>query len=300
MIERLNPQQLEQLTGITAAMGLKILIELILNSLIRNTHKKCRKTEGGAKQMQVITTAVIKGGTGKTTTAAALAQAAVASGKRVLAIDLDPQANLTFSLGADQNTGGSYQLLNGAAARDVIQATEQGIDTIAASPDLATERTRPGSAKRLQAAISPLKKSYDLMIIDTPPTMGELTFNALQAATGLLIPLETDNSSLQGLYQITDIAHQMQSSNPDLDIIGVVLTRYDARPKINRYLQQVIAERGEEIGAPFLMGIRPGIAIREAQAMQQSLFEYAPTSKPARDYKELYDKIAKGGRKNGK
>ena len=130
--------------------------------------------------------------------------------------------------------------------------------------------------------------------------MGELTFNALQAATGLLIPLETDNSSLQGLYQITDIAHQMQSSNPDLDIIGVVLTRYDARPKINRYLQQVIAERGEEIGAPFLMGIRPGIAIREAQAMQQSLFEYAPTSKPARDYKELYDKIAKGGRKNGK
>lgn len=250
--------------------------------------------------MQVITTAVIKGGTGKTTTAAALAQAAVASGKRVLAIDLDPQANLTFSLGADQNTGGSYQLLNGAAARDVIQATEQGIDTIAASPDLATERTRPGSAKRLQAVISPLKKSYDLIIIDTPPTMGELTFNALQAATGLLIPLETDNSSLQGLYQITDIAHQMQSSNPDLDIIGVVLTRYDARPKINRYLQQVIAERGEEIGAPFLMGIRPGIAIREAQAMQQSLFEYAPTSKPARDYKELYDKIAKGGRKNGK
>ena len=124
--------------------------------------------------------------------------------------------------------------------------------------------------------------------------MGELTFNALQAATGLIIPLETDNSSLQGLYQIADIAHQMQRSNPDLSIIGVILARYDARPKLNRYLQEVIAERGQEIGAPFLMGIRPGIAIREAQAMQQSLYQYAPRSKPAQDYKKLYEMIREG------
>ena len=244
--------------------------------------------------MQIIAAAVIKGGTGKTTTTAALAQAAAADGKRVLAIDLDPQANLTFSLAADQNRPGSYQLLHGDPPEQLIQQTEQRIDVIAASPDLATEKTAPGSAKRLQAAIAPIKGNYDFIFIDTPPTMGELTFNALQAATDLIIPLETDSNSIQGLYQIADIAHQMQRSNPALTIKGTILTRYDARAKINRYLQGVIEERGAEIGAPYLIGIRPGIAIREAQAMQQSLFDYAPRSNPAQDYKTLYEMIQEG------
>ena len=244
--------------------------------------------------MQIITAAVIKGGTGKTTTAAALAQAAAKASKKVLAIDLDPQANFTYFIGADQNRPGCYQLLHGAAAADVIQETAQGIDAIAASPDLATEKTAPASAKRLQEALRPIKDNYHLAIIDTPPQIGELTFNALQASTGLIIPLETDNSSLQGLYQITDIAHQMQKSNPALSILGVILTRYDSRPKINKYLRDVIAEKGQESGAPFLMAIRAGVAIREAQGMQQSLFEYAPKSNPAADYMALYKKITKG------
>lgn len=250
--------------------------------------------ERGAKNhltTQVLTAAVIKGGTGKTTTAAALAQAAAAAGKKVLAIDLDPQANLTFFIGADQNAAGSYELLHGEDPAQLIQVTPQGIAAISASPDLATERTAPGSAKRLQTALEPIREAFDLIVIDTPPQMGELTFNALQASTGLIIPLETDSSSLQGLYQITDIARQMQRSNPLLTIKGVILTRYDARPKLNRYLRDVIAEKGQEIGAPFLMGIRPGIAIREAQAMQQNLFAYAPTSKPAQDYMELFNLI---------
>mgnify|MGYP001187421194 CR=1 FL=1 len=244
--------------------------------------------------MQIITAAVIKGGTGKSTTIAALAQAGAAAGKKILAIDLDPQANLSFFIGADQNSPGSYELLHDADPAQLIQQTPQGIAAIAASPDLATERTTPASAKRLQTAIEPLKGNFDIVLIDTPPQMGELTFNALQTSTGLIIPLETDNSSLQGLYQIADIAHQMQRSNPALSITGVILTRYDARPKLNRYLRDFIAEKGQEIGAPFLMGIRPGIAIREAQAMQQSLFDYAPRSKPAQDYKTLYEMIQEG------
>lgn len=244
--------------------------------------------------MQIITAAVIKGGTGKSSTIAALAQAAAAAGKKVLAIDLDPQANCSFFIGADQNRPGSYELLHGTDPAQLIQETPQGIAAIAASPDLATEKTTPASAKRLQAALEPIKGNFDIILIDTPPQMGELTFNALQAATGLIIPLETDNSSLQGLYQIADIAHQMQRSNPDLSIIGVILTRYDARPKLNRYLKDAIAERGQETGAPLLMGIRPGIAIREAQAMQQSLYDYAPRSNPAQDYKTLYEMIQEG------
>ena len=244
--------------------------------------------------MQIITTAVIKGGTGKTTTAAALAQAAAAAGKRVLAIDLDPQANFTFTLGADQNEAGSYELLHEAEPKSLIQSTEQGIDVISASPDLATEQTKAGSIKRLQEAIEPLKKSYDFIFIDTPPTIGELTYNALQACTGLIVPLEADNNSLQGLYQITDIAHQMQGHNPELEIIGVILTRYDNRPKINRYLKEAITKAGAEAGAPFLGAIRAGVAIREAQALQQSVYDYAPRSKPAQDYKALFEQISKG------
>lgn len=243
--------------------------------------------------MQVIAAAVIKGGTGKTTTIAALAQAAAAAGKKVLAIDLDPQANLTFALAADPNAPGSYQLLHGADPAQLIQQTPQRIAVISATADLATEKTKPASAKRLQEAIEPIKKQFDYILIDTPPTMGELTFNALQACTGLIIPLEPDNSSLQGLYQIADIAAQLQRSNPDLSIIGTILTRYDSRPKINRYLHDVIAEQGREIGAPLIAVIRPGIAIKEAQGFQQSLFDYAPRSKPAQDYMALYQLIAK-------
>ena len=245
--------------------------------------------------MQILTVAVIKGGTGKTTTAAAIAQAAAADGKKVLAIDLDPQANLTFCLAADQNAPGSYDLITGGDPAQLVQHTPQGVDTIAASPDLATLTTRAGSARHLQTAIDPIKGSYDLIIIDTPPTIGEMTYNALQASTGLVIPLETDSNSLQGLYRIVDIARQMQRSNPLLTIKGALLTRYDNRPKLNRYLREAVAEKAAELDTPYLGEIRSGVAIREAQAFQASLFDYAPGSKPAQDYKAIYQILMKEG-----
>ena len=245
--------------------------------------------------MQILSFAVIKGGTGKTTTAAAIAQAGAKDGKRVLAIDLDPQANLTFSLAADQNAPGSYDLITGGDPAQLIQHTAQGVDTTAASPDLATLTTRAGSARHLQAALAPIKGSYDLMVIDTPPTMGEMTYNALQASTGLVIPLEADTNSIQGLFQIVDIARQMQRSNPLLTIKGALIARYDPRPKLNRFLRDTIAAKAEELEIPYLGEIRSGIAIREAQSMQQTLFEYAPGSKPAQDYEALYEIIKKEG-----
>ena len=241
--------------------------------------------------MKIITTAIIKGGTGKTTTTAALAQAAAYAGKKVLAIDLDPQGNLSSFIGADPSAPGSYQLLHGADPAQIIQATAQGIDAISASPDLAGEKTGPGSSRRLARALEPVKERYDLIMIDTPPTMGELTYNALFASTGVIIPLETDTSSIQGLYQIAEIIRQIQRQAPALEITGVILTRYDNRPKLNRHLRGVIIDRCKELAIPFLAEIRPGIAIREAQATQQSIFTYAPKSKPAQDYKALFNMI---------
>lgn len=238
--------------------------------------------------MRTITTAIIKGGTGKSSTAAALAQAAR---DPVLLIDLDPQANASLFTGADITQPGAYQLLHGAHAAEVIQRTEQGIDVIAASSDLATETTKAGSARRLREALQPIKDKYKCCLIDTAPAMGELLYNALEAADGLLIPLEADNASVQGFYQIADIAEQMQQSNTRLEVVGVVLTRYDGRPKLNRYLKQAIEETAAEIGAPYLGEIRQGVAIREAQSLQRSLYDYAPRSNPAKDYKALFEKV---------
>ena len=245
--------------------------------------------------IHIITTAIIKGGTGKTTTAAALAQAAKKKGRRVLAIDLDPQANFSLFLDADTEQAGTLELLGGADPADVIQQTEQGIDIIAACAELAGEKTEAGSVKRLENALDPIKGSYDYIFIDTPPQMGELTYNALQASTGLLIPMEADNSSISGLYQLADIVESLQGqSAKDLSIIGAIITRYDARSKINSFMKETIIEAVKEAGAPYLGEVRAGIAIREAQSMKKSLFDYAARSKPAQDYMRIFEKIEGG------
>lgn len=243
--------------------------------------------------MRIITIANQKGGTAKSTTAAALTQAAIKDGRRVLAIDLDPQGNLSFFLGADTNRPGSYELLTGAGPRQTIQET-QGGSVIAAGQDLPTLKTAPGSARRLQKAIEPIKGNFDLCFIDTPPTAGELQYNALQAADGLIIPLHADIVGLQGLYQIADTARQIQQSNPALQIMGFILTEHAGRSVIERQMQETITQEAAKMGIPFLQAIRKAVAIREAQTLQQSLFEYAPHSNPAKDYQRLYERITEG------
>lgn len=239
--------------------------------------------------MQIITAAIQKGGTGKTTTAAAIAQAAARDGKKVLAIDLDPQGNLSFALAAQANSYSSYELLQGEPAEP--QTTAQGLQVIPASWNLSTVATEKGSARRLQNALEPLKRQFDLIIIDTPPTAGELQYNALQAATGLIIPLQADIYNLQSLYQIAEAARQIQQSNPKLKIKGFLLTMYDNRSTIKRQMQENIIIAANKIKIPFLGSVRNGIAVQEAAALQRSLFDYAPKSKPAQDYLNIYKNI---------
>lgn len=240
--------------------------------------------------MQIIAIANQKGGSGKTATAAALVQAAALDGKKVLAVDLDPQGNLSFALAADMSGKTTYDLLEGTPARRTIQ-TVRGVDIIPASWDNATAKTAPGSALRLQKALEPIRFKYDLIIVDTPPTMGELQLNALQAATGLIIPLQAEMFGLKGLYQIADTAEHIKHSNPALEYKGIVFTRYNGRSTIAKQMQTAIIQTAEELGIPLLGTIREGVAIREAEAMQVNLFEYAPRSNPALDYIELYRKI---------
>lgn len=239
--------------------------------------------------MKIFTTAVIKGGTGKTTTCAALAQLAAHTGKRVLAIDLDPQANLTLMLGGNPNTSGTAQLLDGVVCTKCTQHTEQGIDVIPGNPEL---EVYTGKATKLYNAIEPIKGDYDYIFIDTPPTNRILIYNALYACDKLLIPLETDNNSIQGLYQIMDITKQVNGyREKPLTIAGVVITRYDSRANLNRYIKDAIEKTCNELNIPFLGCIRPSIAIREAQAMQKSIYIYAQKCNSAIDYLNIYTKI---------
>lgn len=230
-----------------------------------------------------------KGGSGKTTTAGAIAQAAAYKGKKALAVDLDPQANLTYILAADSNRPGSYELLRGTPAAEVIQTTPQNIDVIPAAWSLQTEKTGPGSARRLQKALEPVKNNYDIVIIDTPPTPGELQYNAMQAADGLIIPLQTDIYNIRALQQIEATAAQIRKSNDRLRIKGIILTQYDRRPIINRQLKNNLEAEAYKKVIPYLGEVRKSVAIQEAAALRKSIFEYAPNSKPAQDYLLIYE-----------
>lgn len=244
--------------------------------------------------MQIVTIANQKGGTAKSTTAAALAQAAAHRGRRVLVVDTDPQANASFFLAADVNRPGAFEVLEGLPAAEAIQATADGLNVIPASWNLQTISSSRGSARRLKTALEPLQGRFDLAIIDTPPTAGELQYNALMAATDLIIPLQADIVGLQGLYQMADTARQIQQSNPALTIRGYILTRSGGRSTLARQMAETIEARARGMGIPFLAAIREAVAIREAQTLQRSLYKYAPRSRPAADYMELFTLLTAG------
>lgn len=244
----------------------------------------------------IFTVANQKGGQAKSTTAQALATGASARGLKALAIDLDPQCNLTFSFGGNQFDVGAYELLaSSATANDVIQRTEQG-DLIGGSTSLALADTSfigDQRISRLKQAIRPVVSKYDVVVIDTPPTLGVLLINALVAADTVIIPMTADAYSLQGLSQLIETIRGVQSSfNPSLKIGGVLLTKHSGRTILSRDLSSTIREQCKAAGiSMYKTFIREAVAVRESQMIQQSIFTYAPKSKPAKDYVKLLDEI---------
>ena len=247
--------------------------------------------------MRIISVANQKGGTAKTSTAHALATGAAYKGKRSLAIDFDPQGNLSFIMGADASRAGAYELMKQQAkAAQIVQYTSQG-DIIPASLNLAAADIefsgKPGRDFFLQAALEPLQDAYDVAVIDTPPTLGTLLVNALTASDEVIIPMNADILSLQGLYQLAETINQVKSfCNKGLKVTGILLTRYSGRTVLARDIKETIEAKCAELGIPLLNTvIRDGVAVREAQTTQESLFAYAPNSNPAKDYLQLFDEI---------
>ena len=247
--------------------------------------------------MRIISVANQKGGTAKTSTAHALATGAAYKGKRSLAIDFDPQGNLSFIMGADASRAGAYELMKQQAkAAQIVQYTSQG-DIIPASLNLAAADIefsgKPGRDFFLQAALEPLQDAYDVAVIDTPPTLGTLLVNALTASDEVIIPMNADILSLQGLYQLAETITQVKSfCNKRLKVTGILITRYSGRTVLARDIKETIEAKCAELGIPVLNTvIRDGVAVREAQTTQESLFAYAPNSNPAKDYLQLFDEI---------
>ena len=244
--------------------------------------------------MRVIAVANQKGGTSKTTTCGAIVAGAAARGHRVLAIDADPQSSLTYSMGADANRPGTFDLMTGKAS-DVIQHTSGG-DIIPGSLQLATmDRTttqQRGNSLLLRAALASIH-GYDLMVIDCAPSLGVLMVNSLTAATEVLIPMQADILSLQGLYLIRETITQVQDNlNPSLTVAGCFLTRYNGRSVVTRDMTTAIKNKCASLGLPYIdTPIREGVAVKEAQLMRQSVMDYAPKSKPAQDYNALLDAL---------
>jgi len=249
---------------------------------------------------QIIAITNQKGGVGKTTTAAALAGGLTDLGHRVLAIDMDPQGNLGFSLGVDiENGRTAYDILKSPEyILPAIRHTEYG-DVIASNILLSSaeiELNRSGREYLLKAAVDKVKHMYDYIIIDTPPALNILTVNAYVCADSLIIPMVPEILSLLGISQLKETIDTVRKYyNSHLRILGVLLVKFNKRLKLTREVEEMTIEIAKQLGTVVLEDrIRTSIAVAEAPAHAETIQKYAPRANATQDYISLINKISEG------
>lgn len=244
---------------------------------------------------KIITISNHKGGVGKTTTAINLGAGLNSLGKKILLIDLDPQANLSQSLGLINQDVNIYGALRGEYKLQPIEVIK-GLDVIPSTLDLSgAEVEMSGEAGReyiLKELIQPLKKAYDYIIIDSPPSLGLLTINSLTASDEIIIPLQAQYLALQGLAKLMEVIDKIKKRlNKDLVLGGVIITQYDSRKVLNRDVVDTIEAHFKK--DVFKTRIRENIALAEAPAQGLDIFRYQPKSYGAQDYLSLCKEVAK-------
>jgi len=245
--------------------------------------------------MRVIALANQKGGVAKTTTTLNLAVAFAEQGNRVLCIDMDPQGNLTMSQGLDpdQITNSMYNLLIGQTSiRQIIHKRE--IDIAVSSIDLAGAElamaSMIGRERSLQKALAEVKDDYDFVFIDTPPSLGLLTINALTAAHRVIVPVQCEYLSMRGLLQLQNtLAMIREHLNPEIDVLGILPTMLDTR---TLHAQEAIELLEENFaGRVFRSRISRTVRFAEAPVKGMSVLKYEPEGNAAKSYRDLAKEI---------
>lgn len=255
--------------------------------------------------MKTISVINQKGGVGKSTTAEMLISALSLKGFKVLAIDLDAQGNLSYSLAADLTSPTILEVLTEEiSAKDAIKKARA--DVISSNKALAGADAfiaDTGKEYRLKEALEKISKNYDFCIIDTPPALGILTINALTASDGVIIPAQADIYSLQGIENLEETIKAVKKyCNPNLKIEGILLTRYNPRTILSREVSEMAEKLAKKLETKlFKAKIRDAVAVKEAQISQESLFEYAPKSNVTKDYESFINEFLgkERSKKNG-
>ncbi|HMM94170.1 ParA family protein [Phycicoccus sp.] len=245
------------------------------------------------RKARIIALANQKGGVAKTTSVASLGAAFAEAGKRVLLVDLDPQACLTFSLGVDPDTVEASVhdvLVGGADLADVVQTCADGVDLVPSSIELAGAEAvllgRPAREYVLQSALDPVRRDYDVVLLDCSPSLGVLTLNALTAAQGVIVPMPCEMLSHRGVGQLLDtVADVKKILNKKLEVVGILPTLYDGR---STHAREVLEDVGERYGLPVLSPPIPKtVRFAEAPAVGRSILATARSSKGATAYREV-------------
>lgn len=234
-----------------------------------------------------------KGGVGKTTSAINIGAGLVELGRKVLLVDLDPQANLTLSLGIPRQKNTIYEALRGESDLEPF-SYKPNFDVITSSLDLSGAEmeliNEAGREYILKEIFSTVEDDYDYIIIDCPPSLGLLTLNALTSSQLVFIPLQTEFLALQGVAKIKQIVDKVRFRlNKELQIGGVIATMYDSRKVLNRDVVETIKKYFKE--KVFHTKIRNNVALAEAPSQRKDIFSYSKSSNGAKDYLELCKEI---------
>jgi chromosome partitioning protein len=268
----------------------------LLNTLSRS-HKQAPASQG-VTLGQVISFANQKGGVAKTTTTLNLGVAFQELGHRVLAVDLDPQGNLTMSQGMDPDTVDRSMfdvLVHALSIKDVIHQAE--VDIAVSSIDLAGAElalsSMIGRERALQKALLPVRNDYDYILIDTPPSLGLLTINALTASDHVIVPVQCEYLSLRGLVQLEGTLQMIRENlNPSVEIRGILPTMFDGRTLHAKEAVEMLKENFGNL--VFDTKIKKTIRYAEAPVQGSSVLKYDPSGPAAKAYRDLAKEVLNG------
>ena len=259
---------------------------------------QARTADSGPAMARVIAFANQKGGVAKTTSTLNLGVALAEQGLRVLLVDLDPQGNLTMSQGwnPDEIDRSMFDVLvHRLPITEIVRSNE--LDIAVSSIDLAGAElalaSMIGRERALEKALMPVRENYDYVLIDTPPSLGLLTINALVASDGVIVPVQCEYLSLRGLVQLENtLAMIRENLNPNVAIMGILPTMFDRRTLHAREAVEILEENFGDL--VFKTRIRKTIRYAEAPVKGTSVLKYDPTGNAAKAYRDLAKEVLDG------